>query len=73
MPWEAVSPPHASHACVSLVVARSLMETEANAAMVICALMVVRKVIYFTQNIKWALNADEVVLYYQSVLLGRES
>lgn len=41
--------------------------------MVVCALMVVLKLIYFTQNIKWGLNADEVVFYYQSVLLGRES
>lgn len=61
MLWEAVSPPHAPHACVFLAVARSLVEMEANADMVICALMVVLKLIYFTQNIKWALNADEVV------------
>lgn len=71
--WEAVSPPHGSHACIFLVVARSLVEMEANADMVICALMIVLKLIYFTQNIKWALNADEVVFYYQSVLLGRDS
>lgn len=71
--WGAVSPPHASHTCVFRVVARSLVEMEANADMVICALMVVLKLIYFTQNIKWALNADEVFFYYQSVLLGRES